>query len=286
MAKEYRTISEIAGPLIFVEKTEPVGYNELVEVFLPDGRRKRGQVLDSSTSVVVVQIFEGTAGIDRASSVKFLGETIKLSVSREMLGRVLTGSGEPADGGPPIIPEKRVEIQGAAINPYSREHPAEFIQTGISTIDGLNTLVRGQKLPLFSGAGLPHNDVALQIARQAKVLGSKEPFGVVFAAMGIAHEVGMHILAILTDMTNYAEALRQIGAAREEVPGRRGYPGYTYTDLATIYERAGRIHGRPGSITQIPIMAIPDDVASVSSTTVLLSAGGIVQGHARDRTPS
>src|SRR5438132_394049 len=188
MAKEYRTISEIAGPLIFVEKTEPVGYNELVEVQLGDGRRKRGQVLDSSTTVVVVQVFEGTAGIDRASSVKFLGETIKLSVSREMLGRVLTGSGEPADGGPPIIPEKRVEIQGAAINPYSREHPAEFIQTGISTIDGLNTLVRGQKLPLFSGAGLPHNEVALQIARQAKVVGSRESFGVVFAAMGITHE--------------------------------------------------------------------------------------------------
>src|SRR2546425_660860 len=258
--------------------------------------------------IAVVQIFEGTTGIDRASSVKFLGETIKLSVSREMLGRILTGSGEPADGGPPILPEKRVEIQGAAINPYSREHPAEFIQTGISTIDGLNTLVRGQKLPLFSGAGLPHNEVALQIARQAKVLGSQDPFGVVFAAMGITHEdarvfmndfertgalkravlflnladdpaverlitprmaltaaeylayeVGMHVLVILTDMTNYAEALRQIGAAREEVPGRRGYPGYTYTDLATIYERAGRIHGRPGSITQIPIMAIPDD---------------------------
>src|SRR2546428_335051 len=309
MAKEYRTITEIAGPLIFVEKTEPVGYNVLVEVQLTDGRRMRGQVLDSSTDVVVVQIFEGTAGIDRASSVKFLGETIKLSVSREMLGRILTGSGEPADGGPPILPEKRVEIQGAAINPYSREHPAEFIQTGISTIDGLNTLVRGQKLPLFSGAGLPHNEVALQIARQAKVLGSQEPFGVVFAAMGITHEdarvfmndfertgalkravlflnladdpaverlitprmaltaaeylayeVGMHVLVILTDMTNYAEALRQIGAAREEVPGRRGYPGYTYTDLATIYERAGRIHGRPGSITQIPIMAIPPDV--------------------------
>ncbi|HWM51923.1 MAG TPA: V-type ATP synthase subunit B [Thermoplasmata archaeon] len=308
MAKEYRTITEIAGPLIFVEKTDPVGYNELVEVQLTDGRRMRGQVLDSSTDIVVVQIFEGTAGIDRASSVKFLGETIKLSVSREMLGRILTGSGEPADGGPPILPEKRVEIQGAAINPYSREHPAEFIQTGISTIDGLNTLVRGQKLPLFSGAGLPHNEVALQIARQAKVLGSQDPFGVVFAAMGITHEdarvfmndfertgalkravlflnladdpaverlitprmaltaaeylayeVGMHVLVILTDMTNYAEALRQIGAAREEVPGRRGYPGYTYTDLATIYERAGRIHGRPGSITQIPIMAIPDD---------------------------
>jgi V/A-type H+-transporting ATPase subunit B len=308
MAKEYRTIREIAGPLIFVEKTESVGYNELVEIQMPDGRRKRGQVLDSSTDLVVVQVFEGTAGIDRQSSVKFLGETLKLSVSREMLGRVLTGSGEPADGGPPILPEKRVEIQGAAINPYSREHPAEFIQTGISTIDGMNTLVRGQKLPLFSGAGLPHNEVALQIARQAKVLGSQEPFGVVFAAMGITHEearvfmndfertgalkravlflnladdpaverlitprlaltaaeflayeVGMHVLVMLTDMTNYAEALRQIGAAREEVPGRRGYPGYMYTDLATIYERAGRIHGRPGSITQIPLASVPDD---------------------------
>ncbi|MFA5897264.1 MAG: V-type ATP synthase subunit B, partial [Thermoplasmata archaeon] len=188
MVKEYRTITEIAGPLIFVEKTEPVGYNELVEVQLSDGSRKRGQVLDSAKDLVVVQIFEGTAGIDRSASVKFLGEMIKLSVSKEMLGRVLTGSGEPADGGPPILPEKRVDISGAAINPYSREHPAEFIQTGISTIDGLNTLVRGQKLPLFSGAGLPHNEVALQIARQAKVVGSKEPFGVVFAAMGITHE--------------------------------------------------------------------------------------------------
>jgi len=278
MAKEYRTITDIAGPLIFVEKTEPVGYAELVEVSLSDGTRRRGQVLDTSTEVVVVQVFEGTAGIDRQASVKFLGETIKLSVSKDMLGRVLTGAGEPADGGPPIVPEKRLDIAGSAINPYSREHPAEFIQSGISTIDGLNTLVRGQKLPLFSGAGLPHNEVALQIARQAKVLGSQEPFGVVFAAMGITHEearvfmndfertgalkravlflnladdpaverlitprmaltaaeflayeVGMHVLVILTDMTNYAEALRQIGAAREEVPGRRGYPGYMYS---------------------------------------------------------
>ena len=278
MAKEYRTITDIAGPLIFVEKTEPVGYNELVEVRLPDGTRKRGQVLDSSKEIVVVQIFEGTAGIDRNASVTFLGETIKLPVSKDMLGRILTGAGEPADGGPPILPEERREINGAAINPYSRAHPAEFIQTGISTIDGLNTLVRGQKLPLFSGAGLPHNDIALQIARQAKVIGSEEPFGVVFAAMGITHEearvfmndfertgalkravlflnladdpaverlitprmaltaaeylaydVGMHVLVILTDMTNYAEALRQIGAAREEVPGRRGYPGYMYS---------------------------------------------------------
>ncbi len=308
MAKEYKTITEIAGPLIFVTKTEPVGYSELVEVQLPGGARRRGQVLDSSKDLVVVQIFEGTAGIDRNASVTFLGETIKLPVSREMLGRILTGAGEPADGGPPILPEERREIAGAAINPVSRAHPAEFIQTGISTIDGLNTLVRGQKLPLFSGAGLPHNEVALQIARQAKVVGLQEPFGVVFAAMGITHEearvfmndfertgalkravlflnladdpaverlitprmaltaaeylayeVGMHILVILTDMTNYAEALRQIGAAREEVPGRRGYPGYMYTDLATIYERAGRIHGRNGSITQIPILSIPDD---------------------------
>ncbi len=308
MVKEYKTVTDIAGPLIFVEKTEPVGYNELVEIRLADGSRRRGQVLDTSNEIVVVQVFEGTSGIDRTSSVKFLGETIKLPVSKEMLGRILTGSGEPADGGPPILPEKRVEIQGSAINPNSREHPAEFIQTGISTIDGLNTLVRGQKLPLFSGAGLPHNEVALQIARQAKVVGSKESFGVVFAAMGITHEetrvfmndfertgalkravlflnladdpaverlitprmaltaaeylayeIGMHILVILTDMTNYAEALRQIGAAREEVPGRRGYPGYMYTDLATIYERAGRIHGRRGSITQIPILSIPDD---------------------------
>jgi vacuolar-type H+-ATPase subunit B/Vma2 len=278
MPTEYRTITEIAGPLIFVEKTDWVGYGELVEVGLPDGTHKRGQVLDSSKDIVVVQVFEGTAGIDRQSTVKFLGETIKLNVSRDMLGRILSGGGEPIDGGPPIVPEKRVEITGSAINPYSREHPAEFIQTGISTIDGLNTLVRGQKLPLFSGAGLPHNEVALQIARQAKVLGSREPFGVVFAAMGITHEearvfmddfertgalrravlflnladdpaverlitprmaltaaeylayeVGMHILVILTDMTNYAEALRQIGAAREEVPGRRGYPGYMYS---------------------------------------------------------
>src|SRR5205809_389106 len=224
MPTEYRTITEIAGPLIFVEKTEWVGYGELVEVGLPDGTRKRGQVLDSSKDIVVVQVFEGTAGIDRQSTVKFLGETIKLNVSRDMLGRILSGAGEPIDGGPPIVPEKRVEIIGAAINPYSREHPAEFIQTGISTIDGLIT-----------------------------------PRMALTAAEYLAYEIGMHILVIMTDMTNYAEALRQIGAAREEVPGRRGYPGYTYTDLASMYERAGRIHGRKGSITQIPIMAIPDD---------------------------
>ncbi len=308
MAREYRTITQIAGPLLFVEKTEYVGYGELVEVLTSSGERRRGQVLDSSKDIVVVQVFEGTAGLDRASSVKFLGETIKLGVSKDMLGRILSGAGDPIDGGPAIIPDERRDIIGAAINPYARDNPKEFIQTGISTIDGMNALVRGQKLPLFSGAGLPHNEVALQIARQAKVPDAVEAFAVVFAAMGITNEDArqfmndfertgalkravlflnladdpaverlitprmaltaaeylaysqdMHVLVILTDMTNYAEALRQIGAAREEVPGRRGYPGYTYTDLATLYERAGRIKGKRGSITQIPIMAIPDD---------------------------
>jgi V/A-type H+-transporting ATPase subunit B len=308
VSKEYRTITEIAGPLVFVEKTEWVGYSELVEIGLPDGTTKRGQVLDTSKDLVVVQIFEGTAGIDKASSVKFLGETAKLNVSKDMLGRILSGGGNPLDGGPPVIPEQRLEIGGAAINPYARDSPKEFIQTGISTIDGMNTLVRGQKLPIFSGSGLPHNEIALQIARQAKVPGKEEAFAVVFAAMGITHEEAQifmrdfertgalkravlflnladdpaverlitprmaltaaeylafehdyHILVILTDLTNYCEALRQIGAAREEVPGRRGYPGYMYTDLATMYERAGRIKGRKGSITQIPILSMPDD---------------------------
>lgn len=308
MTKEYRTITEIAGPLVFVEKTEWVGYGELVEVALPDGSKKRGQVLDTSKDLVVIQIFEGTAGIDRASSVRFLGETAKLNVSKDMLGRILSGSGDPLDGGPPVIPEKRLPIIGSAINPFARDSPKEFIQTGISTIDGMNTLVRGQKLPVFSGSGLPHNEIALQIARQAKVPGKEEAFAVVFAAMGITHEEAQifmrdfertgalkravlflnladdpaverlitprmaltaaeylafehdyHILVILTDLTNYCEALRQIGAAREEVPGRRGYPGYMYTDLATMYERAGRIKGKKGSITQIPILTMPDD---------------------------
>jgi vacuolar-type H+-ATPase subunit B/Vma2 len=317
MPTEYRTITEIAGPLIFVEKTEWVGYGELVEVGLPDGTRKRGQVLDSSKDIVVVQVFEGTAGIDRQSTVKFLGETIKLNVSRDMLGRILSGGGEPIDGGPPIVPEKRVEITGSAINPFSREHPAEFIQTGISTIDGLNTLVRGQKLPLFSGAGLPHNEVALQIARQAKVLGSQEPFGVVFAAMGITHEearvfmddfertgalrravlflnladdpaverlitprmaltaaeylayeVGMHILVILTDMTNYAEALRQIGAAREEVPGRRGYPGYMYS----VDGDRNVVVLDPAS--QLRVVRLHDLFQTVASTTKIVTQDG------------
>jgi V/A-type H+-transporting ATPase subunit B len=325
--KEYRTISKIAGPLVFVEKTEPVAYQELVNIVLFDGTIKRGQVLDTSDELVVVQVFETTTGIGRDSGIRFTGETIKMPVGREMLGRILSGGGKPIDGGPEIVPEKRLDITGAAINPYARGMPADFIQTGISTIDGTNTLVRGQKLPIFSGAGLPHNNVALQIARQAKVPGSTENFAVVFAAMGItkeeanyfmqdfertgaleravvflnladdpaveriitprlalttaeylAFELGMHVLVILTDMTNYCEALRQIGAAREEVPGRRGYPGYMYTDLACIYERAGMIKGQKGSVTQIPILTMPgDDITHpIPDLTGYITEGQIV----------
>ena len=284
-------------------------------------------MLDTSDELVVVQIFETTTGIGRDSGVRFTGETIKMPVGREMLGRILSGGGKPIDGGPEIVPEKRLDITGAAINPYARGMPADFIQTGISTIDGTNTLVRGQKLPIFSGAGLPHNNVALQIARQAKVPGSTESFAVVFAAMGItkeeanyfmqdfertgaleravvflnladdpaveriitprlalttaeylAFELGMHVLVILTDMTNYCEALRQIGAAREEVPGRRGYPGYMYTDLACIYERAGMIKGQKGSVTQIPILTMPgDDITHpIPDLTGYITEGQIV----------
>jgi V/A-type H+-transporting ATPase subunit B len=325
--KEYKTISQIAGPLVFVEKTEPVGYNEIAIVTLPNGEERRGQVLDTSHDIVVIQMFEGTSGIEKAAGARFLGETLKMPVSQDMLGRILSGSGEPLDGGPKIIPEDRLDIVGAAINPWARDNPREFIQTGISTIDGMNTLVRGQKLPIFSGSGLPHNDIALQIARQAKVLGKEEEFAVVFGAMGItseeaqyfmkdfertgalkravvfmnladdpaieriitprlalttaeylAYDLGMNVLVILTDITNYCEALRQIGAAREEVPGRRGYPGYMYTDLATLYERAGRIKGRKGSITQIPILSMPgDDITHpISDLTGYITEGQIV----------
>jgi len=334
MAKEYHTISQIAGPLVFVEKTEPVGYGELVSIALPDGTKKRGQVLETSKDLVIVQVFEGTGGIDTASGVKFLGETFKMPVSKDMVGRILNGSGDPLDKGPPIIPEKRLEIIGAAINPWARDNPREFIQTGISTIDGMNTLVRGQKLPIFSGSGLPHNEIALQIARQAKVLGKQEEFAVVFAAMGItaeeaqsfmkdfertgalkravvflnladdpaierlltpklalttaeylAFELGMHVVAILTDITNYCEALRQIAAAREEVPGRRGYPGYMYTDLATMYERAGRIKGKKGSITQFPILSMPgDDITHpIPDLTGYITEGQIVASRELQR---
>jgi V/A-type H+-transporting ATPase subunit B len=308
-ACEYTTIKEAAGPLIVVEGVEGVMYGEVVRIVTPEGEEKNGQVLEARRGFAVIQVFEGTSGIDTAKTrVRFTGDIMRVSVSQDMVGRFFDGLGRPIDGGPEVIPEDRLPIIGAAINPTARAYPREFIQTGISTIDGMNTLVRGQKLPIFSGAGMPHNALAAQIARQAKVLTTGEPFSVVFAAMGITHEEAsffmhdfeltgaierivaflnladdpaiervitprmalttaeylayeydMHILVILTDMTNYCEALREISAAREEVPGRRGYPGYMYTDLATNYERAGRIRGRKGSITQIPILSMPDD---------------------------
>jgi V/A-type H+-transporting ATPase subunit B len=306
---EYTTVSEVAGPLMIVKGIKDVSYNEVVKIKTALGEERTGQVLEAFMDKAIIQVFEGTKGLDtKNTSARFIGETMKLGVSKDMLGRVFDGTGNPIDNAPPIIPEDRRDINGNPINPYAREYPREFIQTGISTIDGLNTLVRGQKLPIFSGSGLPHNNLAAQIARQAKVLGKKEKFAVVFCAMGItseeanlfikdfentgalerttmflnladdptieriilprmaltcaeyfAFDLGMHVLIILTDLTNYAEALREIAAAREEVPGRRGYPGYMYTDLATIYERAGRIKGKKGSITQIPMLTMPDD---------------------------
>jgi V/A-type H+-transporting ATPase subunit B len=325
--KEYKTINRIAGPLIFVEKTHEVGYGEIVRVTLSNGEKRLGQVLDTSKDIVVIQSFEGTSGMDKKASVRFLGDVMRLKVSEDMLGRILNGRGEPIDGGAEIIPEDELDINGAAINPYARGPPEEFIQTGISTIDGMNTLVRGQKLPIFSGSGLPHNDIALQIARQSKVLGEKETFAVVFAAMGItneeaqkfikdfeetgaieravvflnladdpaverlitprlalttaeffAYQKDMHVLVILTDMTNYCESLREISSAREEVPGRRGFPGYMYTDLATLYERAGMIKGRKGSITQFPILTmIGDDITHpIADLTGYITEGQIV----------
>ncbi|MCD6247908.1 MAG: ATP synthase subunit B [Hadesarchaea archaeon] len=308
-AKEYMTVSEVTGPLMIVEGVSGVGYNEVVEIVTPDGTEKRGQVLDVQRDRAVIQVFEGTSGIDASKTrVRFTGSTVKFPVSIDVLGRVFSGKGVPIDGGPEIIPEDELDVHGTAINPSAREYPRDFIQTGISSIDGMNTLVRGQKLPIFSGSGLPHNELAAQITRQAKVLGREEEFAVVFCAMGITHEEaaffmedfrrsgafervcmflnlandpaieriltprigltvaeylaftqGMHVLVILTNMTNYCEALREISAAREEVPGRRGYPGYLYTDLASIYERAGRIKGRKGSITQMPILTMPGD---------------------------
>jgi len=329
--KEYKTITEISGPLVFAEVDEPVGYDEIVEIETPGGEVRRGQVLESTADYVAIQVFEGTDGINRESSVRFLGETLQMKLTEELLGRVLDGSGDPIDGGPPIEPDERREIVGAAINPTAREYPEEFIQTGVSAIDGMNTLVRGQKLPIFSGSGLPHNDLALQIARQATVPEEEEEgegseFAVIFGAMGItaeeanefmddfertgalersvvfmnladdpavertitprlalttaeylAFDKGYHVLVILTDMTNYCEALREIGAAREEVPGRRGYPGYMYTDLATLYERAGRLQGREGSVTQIPILTMPgdDDTHPIPDLTGYITEGQI-----------
>ena len=306
--KEYRTITDVKGPLVFLNKTEPVSYNEIVQLRLSDGSIKNGQVLDTSDDQVIVQVFEGTASVDRQTGVKFLGDVFKLPVSKGLIGRILDGAGRPRDGGPEIVADDMADIIGAAINPYSRQSPESFIQTGVSAIDACTSLVRGQKLPIFSASGLPHNDIALQIARQAKLVGSDDDFVVVFCAMGItaeeynffvhdlertgalenaalfvnladdpaverlitprlaltaaeylAFEHDYHVLVIYTDMTNYCESLRQIGAAREEVPGRRGYPGYMYTDLAMLYERAGLVKGKKGSITQFPILTMPGD---------------------------
>jgi len=304
---KYSTVSEIAGPLIVVEGVKEVGYGEIVRIE-SNGEKRLGQVLEAAEGKAVIQVFEGTRGLDtKRTSVIFTGKPMEMGVSMDMLGRIFDGKSEPIDGAPAPIPEDVRNVNGFPINPSAREYPRDPIQTGISTIDGMNTLVRGQKLPIFSGAGLPHNELAAQIARQAKVTGQEE-FAVVFCAMGItaeeadffmkdfeetgaiersvlflnlanspvierliapkvalttaeylAFDKGMHVLVILTDMTNYAEALREISAAREEVPGRRGYPGYMYTDLAQIYERAGRIQGKEGSITQIPILTMPDD---------------------------
>ena len=331
--KEYQTITEISGPLVYAEVDEAIGYDEIVEIETAQGETLRGQVLESSEGVVAIQVFEGTSGIDQNASVRFLGETMKMPVTEDLLGRVLDGSGRPIDDGPEIVPEERQDIVGAAINPYSREYPEEFIETGVSAIDGMNTLVRGQKLPIFSSSGQPHSELAMQIARQASVPEEEEgddeegsEFAVIFGAMGItqeeanefmedfertgalersvvfmnladdpavertvtprmvlttaeylAFEKDYHVLVILTDMTNYCEALREIGAAREEVPGRRGYPGYMYTDLAQLYERAGRIQGRDGSVTQIPILTMPgdDDTHPIPDLTGYITEGQI-----------
>lgn len=309
MPKEYRTIREVAGPLMLVQGVENVTYDELAEIELENGERRRCRVLEIDGGNALVQLFESSTGINPATSkVRFLGRTMELGVSEDMLSRVFDGLGRPIDGGPEILPEMRLDINGLPINPAARNYPQEFIQTGVSAIDGLNTLVRGQKLPIFSASGLPHAKLAAQIARQAKVRGTSEPFAVVFAAMGItfeeanffiesfketgaidravmfinlandpaieristprmaltaaeylAFEKDMHVLVILTDITNYADSLREVSAARKEVPGRRGYPGYMYTDLASLYERAGRKKGKPGSITMIPILTMPED---------------------------
>ena len=302
MIKEYRSIQEVAGPLMVVSGVEGVKYDELGEIELSNGEVRRCKVLEVNGDTALVQLFESATGINLSDSkVRFLGKSLDFGVSPDILGRVFSGMGKPIDNGPDIIPEKRLDINGAPLNPAAREYPAEFIQTGVSAIDGLNTLVRGQKLPIFSGSGLPHANLAVQIARQAKVRGTDSKFAVVFedaeffindfkqtgaidrsvvfvnlandpavervctprmaltAAEYLAFEQGMHVLVILTDITNYAEALREVSAAKKEVPGRRGYPGYLYTDLATMYERAGRIKGKPGSITMIPILTMPED---------------------------
>ena len=309
MPREYRTIQEVSGPLMLVKKVQDVAYDELGEIELENGEIRRCKVLQVDGDNVLVQLFDAAAGLNLSSSkVRFLGRSLDLPVSKDMLGRVFSGMGDPIDDGPAIIADKRMDINGLPLNPVARDYPSEFIQTGVSAIDGLNTLVRGQKLPIFSASGLPHANLAAQIAKQAKVRGSNEKFAVVFAAMGItfeesnffvesfketgaidrtvlfvnlandpaieristprmaltaaeylAFEKDMHVLVIMTDITNYADALREVSAARKEVPGRRGYPGYMYTDLATLYERAGRQNGKKGSITLIPILTMPED---------------------------
>ena len=309
MYKEYKTIKEVVGPLMLVEGVEGVGYNELVEITQKNGNVRLGKVLEVKDDKAVVQLFESSQGLKISDSkARFLGHGIELAVSEDMLGRVFDGMGRPRDGGAPVLAEKTLDINGEPINPAARDYPNEFIQTGVSAIDGLNTLVRGQKLPVFSMSGLPHAELAAQIARKAKVRSGDSKFAVVFAAIGITYEeaeyfiddfrktgaiertvlftnlandpaveristprmaltcaeylafdLGMHVLVIMTDITNYAEALREVSAARKEVPGRRGYPGYLYTDLASLYERAGRIKGKQGSITQIPILTMPED---------------------------
>ncbi|MEN6386155.1 MAG: V-type ATP synthase subunit B [Phycisphaerales bacterium] len=335
MLKEYQTVSSISGPLVLVESVDEARYGEIVEIEIGDGSIRHGQILQVEKDRVLVQIFEGTEGIDvKSATVRMLGRPQELAVSMDILGRVFNGIGAPKDGGPEIIAEKRLNINGNPINPYSRDYPNEFIQTGISTIDGLNPLVRGQKLPIFSGSGLPHDDLTAQLARQATVLGKGEQFAVVFAAMGITFEAaqffindlqktgaieravmfinlandpaieriatprvaltaaeylafdkGMHVLVILNDMTNYCEALRQISAARKEVPGRRGYPGYLYTDLATIYERAGRIKNKKGSITMVPVLTMPEDDKThpVPDLTGYITEGQIILSRSLHR---
>jgi len=340
MLKEYRTISEVAGPLMLIKHVEGVKYEELGEIELSNGEIRRCKVLEVNGDNALVQLFESSAGINVAESkVRFLGRSLELPVSMDMLGRVFSGLGTPIDGGPNIIPEDRLDINGTPMNPAARNYPSEFIQTGISAIDGLNTLVRGQKLPIFSGSDLPHAQLAAQIARQAKVLGTDSKFAVVFAAIGItfeeadyfisdfkrtgaidrtvlfinlandpaieriatprmaltaaeylAFEKDMHVLVILTDITNYAEALREVSAARKEVPGRRGYPGYLYTDLATIYERAGRKISKEGSITLIPILTMPEDDKThpIPDLTGYITEGQIILGrelHRKGITP-
>ena len=335
MIKEYKTIQEVVGPLMLVKSVENVTYDELGEIMLPSGEKRLCKVLEVNGPDVLVQLFESSAGINlKDSSVRFLGHGNQLAVSPEMLGRVFDGMGRPKDGGPAIIPEKKVDINGLPMNPAARDYPSEFIQTRVSAIDGLNTLVRGQKLPIFSGSGMPHAELAAQIARQAKVRGSEGNFAVVFAAIGITHEeaeffasdfrktgaidrtvlfmnlandpaveriatprmaltaaeylafdLGMHVLVILTDITNYAEALREVSAARKEVPGRRGYPGYLYTDLATMYERAGRKKGQEGSITMIPILTMPEDDKThpIPDLTGYITEGQIILSRELDR---